>query len=67
MRNENLANTGSLSFFTDYYLGKQQNAITNTGLDGEVTEVPVRAEDRTAGAGGGSMWQKLKNAYYREH
>lgn len=32
-------------FMPDYYLGKQQNAITNTGLDGERVDVPRTAEN----------------------
>lgn len=33
-------------FMPDYYLGKQQNAVTNTGLDGERVDVPQREEER---------------------
>lgn len=48
----------------DYYLGKQQNAITNTDVLGEATEVPqnqhVKSEDNKG------TWQKIKNFYYRE-
>ncbi|TKW50292.1 Siderophore iron transporter 3 [Colletotrichum tanaceti] len=29
-------------FMPDFYLGKQQNAVTNRGLDGEVVDVPQR-------------------------
>lgn len=29
-------------FMVDFYLGKQQNAITNTGLDGERIHIPLR-------------------------
>ncbi|KAF7557405.1 hypothetical protein G7Z17_g664 [Cylindrodendrum hubeiense] len=29
----------------NYYLGKQQNAVTNTGLDGEQVDVPQRQSD----------------------
>ncbi|OAA69690.1 Major facilitator superfamily domain, general substrate transporter [Cordyceps fumosorosea ARSEF 2679] len=29
-------------FMPDFYLGKQQNAVTNTGLNGEKVEVPVQ-------------------------
>lgn len=29
-------------FMPDFYLGKQQNAVTNTGLDGERVDVPQR-------------------------
>lgn len=29
-------------FMPDFYLGKQQNAVTNTGLDGERVDVPTR-------------------------
>lgn len=33
-------------FMPDFYLGKQQNAVTNTGLDGEIVDVPHRRSER---------------------
>ncbi|KFY32793.1 hypothetical protein V495_08729 [Pseudogymnoascus sp. VKM F-4514 (FW-929)] len=52
----------------DYYLGKQQNAVTNTGLDGELLQVPAHAtcenEERAASKQG--IWSKVKSFYYRE-
>ncbi|KAF6809519.1 siderophore iron [Colletotrichum musicola] len=36
-------------FMPDFYLGKQQNAVTNTGLDGEIVDVPRRAEEEREG------------------
>jgi hypothetical protein len=47
----------------DYYLGKQQNAVTNTGLDGEGVDVPTRGEPDTVKPG---IWAKIKSAYYKE-
>ncbi|KAJ4145517.1 hypothetical protein LMH87_004365 [Akanthomyces muscarius] len=38
-------------FMPDFYLGKQQNAVTNTGLDGERVEVP-ESETRGRNADG---------------
>ena len=46
----------------DYYLGKQQNAVTNTGLDGEPVDVPRRKEARNHGG----VWNSIKNAYYKD-
>jgi hypothetical protein len=37
-------------FMPDFYLGKQQNAITNTGLDGEHVDVPSREREEAAEA-----------------
>ncbi|KAM0414547.1 hypothetical protein ACHAPT_013615 [Fusarium lateritium] len=34
-------------FMPDYYLGKQQNAVNNKGLDGEVVEVPSGEREAT--------------------
>lgn len=61
---------GSL-LMPNYYLGKQQNAVTNTGLDGEVVAVPTRAETRAeAGESGAQtkegLWARLKALYYKE-
>lgn len=39
-------------FMPDYYLGKQQNAVTNTGLDGEQVKVPQRETASTTGLPG---------------
>ena len=40
---------------TDYYLGKQQNAVTNTGLDGKPVDVPDR------GSGKARLWDRVKH------
>lgn len=46
----------------DYYLGKQQNAITNTGVDGQPVDMEhIIEEERKNG-----IWYKLKSLYYRE-
>lgn len=47
----------------NYYLGKQQNAVTNTGLDGEAVDVPVQRTNETTKSG---WWAKIKAAYYKE-
>ncbi|KAK2607157.1 hypothetical protein N8I77_005859 [Diaporthe amygdali] len=54
-------------FMPDFYLGKQQNAITNTGLDGERVDVPTReggseAEDAQQKS---SKWYSRWRAAYR--
>ncbi|KAK6225845.1 hypothetical protein QIS74_01892 [Colletotrichum tabaci] len=36
-------------FMPDFYLGKQQNAVTNRGLDGEVVDVPQRQSSNDGG------------------
>lgn len=41
-------------FMPDFYLGKQQNAVTNTGLDGELVHVPERRSDFIPEAGNGN-------------
>lgn len=43
-----------LTDLADYYLGKQQNAVTNTGLDGKPVDVPDR-RDSTA-----RLWNRVK-------
>lgn len=43
----------------NFYLGKQQNAVTNTGLDGERVEVPVEESTNSANADG------TKASFYR--
>ncbi|KAL2067691.1 hypothetical protein VTL71DRAFT_15787 [Oculimacula yallundae] len=48
----------------NYYLGQQQNAVTNTDVLGENTYVPQRVVDETTHKSG--LWQRLKNAYYKE-
>lgn len=40
---------------TDYYLGKQQNAVTNTGLDGMPVDVPARGNSKTG------LWNRMKH------
>lgn len=53
-------------FMPDYYLGKQQNAVTNTGLDGSKVEVPEHeAEKNRATDGPKPFLHKLRDAYRR--
>ncbi|KAH0845049.1 hypothetical protein AYO21_01689 [Fonsecaea monophora] len=56
-------------FMPDYYLGKQQNAVTNTGLDGEPVEPPPRAsgrrEQRVNGREPSSFYRRWIAAYYK--
>ncbi|KAH7166578.1 major facilitator superfamily domain-containing protein [Dactylonectria macrodidyma] len=47
-------------FMPDFYLGKQQNAVTNTGLDGERIEVPQR------NLGGHEDTQAQSQSFYRK-
>lgn len=49
----------------NYYLGKQQNAATNTGLDGELVDVPTREKGGKESTQR-SLWTKIKDAYYKE-
>ncbi|KUI54240.1 Siderophore iron transporter 3 [Cytospora mali] len=56
-------------FMPNYYLGKQQNAITNTGLDGERVDVPTReegAESDNAVQKSDKWYLKWRNAYRRD-
>ncbi|OAL57446.1 MFS general substrate transporter [Pyrenochaeta sp. DS3sAY3a] len=46
----------------DYYLGKQQNAVTNTGVDGQ----PVEIEKRPERAAKGGFIEKVKRFYTKE-
>lgn len=50
-----------LIFFLDYYLGKQQNAVTNTGLDGQVVGVPDHSQGNEGKPG---LWNTIRRAYY---
>ncbi|RVX70626.1 hypothetical protein B0A52_05278 [Exophiala mesophila] len=55
-------------FMPDFYLGQQQNAVTNTGLDGEPIDVPRRRNDdiRSPGIATGekqSFYQRIVAAY----
>lgn len=46
----------------DYYLGKQQNAVTNTGVDGQPVDIKTRLhEEKKTGA-----WEKVKRFYRKE-
>lgn len=49
-------------FMPNYYLGKQQNAVTSKGLDGEHVEVP-RLEEH---AGERKWYHRLRDAYRRD-
>ncbi|KAI8160330.1 Siderophore iron transporter 3 [Colletotrichum sp. SAR 10_65] len=50
-------------FMPDFYLGKQQNAVTNTGLDGEAVDLPQR-ELRNDEASGTAQEQS-RSFYYK--
>ncbi|TPX09119.1 uncharacterized protein E0L32_001618 [Thyridium curvatum] len=52
-------------FMPDYYLGKQQNAVNNKGLDGELVEVPDQRKDGAvvAESENRTVWQKLVALY----
>ncbi|KAF0317888.1 hypothetical protein GQ607_014912 [Colletotrichum asianum] len=50
-------------FMPDFYLGKQQNAVTNTGLDGEAVDLPQR-EFRNEEASGTAQEQS-RPFYYK--
>ncbi|KKY30610.1 putative siderophore iron [Diaporthe ampelina] len=56
-------------FMPDFYLGKQQNAITNTGLDGERVDVPTRedgAQVVDTPQKSGKWYTRWMNAYRRD-
>lgn len=54
-------------FMPNYYLGKQQNAVTNKGLDGELVSVPEKRSEETTAIQGESrsLWKKFVAFYYR--
>lgn len=52
-------------FMPNFYLGKQQNAVTNTGLDGERVEVPERDGTETEMAKG-QKWYIRARDFYRQ-
>ena len=56
-------------FMPDFYLGKQQNAITNTGLDGERVDIPSRedgAQEADDAPQKSNKWYaRFQNAYRR--
>jgi hypothetical protein len=49
-------------FMPDYYLGKQQNAADNKGLDGELVETPEAKREQAAG---GRWYHKLRDLYMK--
>lgn len=55
-------------FMPDFYLGKQQNAVNNKGLDGELVEVTddrkEKEEAAVTEAKSASLWQRAR-AFYR--
>jgi MFS family permease len=54
-------------FMPDFYLGKQQNAVTNTGLDGERVDVPLRdREEAVATSASPSLYQRLLRFYRKD-
>ncbi|KAK1709437.1 hypothetical protein CaCOL14_001153 [Colletotrichum acutatum] len=55
-------------FMPNYYLGKQQNAANNKGLDGEVVDVPDHREAggaATAQPEAITFWQKVLALYHK--
>ncbi|KID93553.1 Major facilitator superfamily domain, general substrate transporter, partial [Metarhizium majus ARSEF 297] len=56
-------------FMPNYYLGKQQNAVNNKGLDGEVVDVPEQSGEQdelaTTKPQRASLWQKVLAWYHR--
>jgi MFS family permease len=56
-----------LTFSADFYLGKQQNAVTNTGVDGQPLQVDQRQQRKNEQEEQkGGIFQKIKGLYYRE-
>ncbi|KAH6892507.1 major facilitator superfamily domain-containing protein [Thelonectria olida] len=57
-------------FMPDFYLGKQQNAVTNTGLDGERIDVPQRQSGNegvvTNSNEPKSFYRRWLAAYYKD-
>lgn len=54
-------------FMPNYYLGKQQNAVTNTGLDGEKVDIPQgpSSNEDDTGDKPKPFYRRLLNAYYK--
>jgi MFS family permease len=56
-------------FMPNFYLGLQQNAANNRGLDGEIVDVPINntsvPEPASAEAKPATFWQKLKTMYHK--
>ncbi|KAF5121157.1 Siderophore iron transporter 3 [Metarhizium anisopliae] len=50
-------------FMPNYYLGKQQNAVNNKGLDGEVVHVPEQSGEEGEKPKRASLWQKVLALY----
>ncbi|KAI6778377.1 siderophore iron transporter [Emericellopsis cladophorae] len=51
-------------FMPDFFLGKQQNAVTNTGLDGELVDVPTKnGGQEVVDEKPKTMWEKMRDAY----
>ncbi|KAF7562603.1 hypothetical protein G7046_g1519 [Stylonectria norvegica] len=56
-------------FMPNFYLGKQQNAVTNTGLDGEMVDVPQQQQTgnpETAAKFEGRFYHRWLKAYHRD-
>ncbi|KAH6838394.1 major facilitator superfamily domain-containing protein [Chaetomium sp. MPI-CAGE-AT-0009] len=55
-------------FMPDFYLGNQQNAVTNLGLDGERVDVPERpsADPTAAKERSTPFYRRLLDAYYKD-
>ena len=55
-------------FLPDYYLGKQQNAVSGTGLDGEVVNVPKReTEGQGVSTKGKPFYRRVMEYYQKEY
>ncbi|KAJ8117418.1 hypothetical protein OPT61_g1372 [Boeremia exigua] len=50
------------NIIADYYLGKQQNAVTNTGVDGQMVEI----KERKSRADKTGFWEKIRGLYRKE-
>ncbi|KAG9258795.1 major facilitator superfamily domain-containing protein [Emericellopsis atlantica] len=51
-------------FMPDFFLGKQQNAVTNKGLDGELVDVPTqKGGEEVVEEKPKSTWEKVLNVY----
>ena len=47
----------------DYYLGKQQNAVTNTTPDGQPVEIPAHNERKDSSSG---LWNSFKSTFHKK-
>lgn len=47
----------------DYYLGKQQNAVTNTTPDGQHVDIHVHNEEKDSPSG---LWNRFKSICHKK-